>query len=54
MYEDFSQDHVKRTVTIETHPHIPGPPMASVHPCRYSHLLLKKLSEQIVLHYPHN
>jgi len=34
MYEDFSQDHVKRTVTIETHPHIPGPPMASVHPCR--------------------
>lgn len=34
MYEDFSQDHAKRTVTMETHPHIPGPPMASVHPCR--------------------
>lgn len=34
MYEDFSQDHAKRTVTMEAHPHIPGPPMASVHPCK--------------------
>ena len=36
MYEDFSQDHAKKTVTMEAHPHITGPPMASVHPCRYS------------------
>jgi len=41
MYEDFSQDHVKRTVTIETHPHIPGPPMASVHPCRHADVMKK-------------
>ena len=34
MYEDFSQDHAKRTVTMEAHPHRPGPPMASVHPCK--------------------
>ena len=34
MYEDVSQDHARKTVTMETHPHIPGPPMASVHPCR--------------------
>lgn len=34
MYEDVSQDHAKKTVTMETHPHMPGPPMASVHPCR--------------------
>jgi ubiquitin-like-conjugating enzyme ATG3 len=37
MYEDVSQDHAKKTVTMETHPHMPGPPMASVHPCRYSY-----------------
>lgn len=24
MYEDISQDHAKKTVTMETHPHIPG------------------------------
>ena len=42
MYEDVSQDHAKKTVTMETHPHMPGPPMASVHPCRYfTHLILK-------------
>lgn len=35
MYEDVSQDHAKKTVTMESHPHLPGPPMASVHPCRY-------------------
>uniref|UniRef100_F7ED55 Ubiquitin-like-conjugating enzyme ATG3 n=1 Tax=Ornithorhynchus anatinus TaxID=9258 RepID=F7ED55_ORNAN len=33
MYEDISQDHVKKTVTIENHPHLPPPPMCSVHPC---------------------
>lgn len=34
MYEDVSQDHAKKTVTMESHPHLPGPQMASVHPCR--------------------
>ncbi|KAG8291000.1 E2-like enzyme [Homalodisca vitripennis] len=34
MYEDVSQDYAKKTVTMESHPHLPGPPMASVHPCR--------------------
>lgn len=24
MYEDISQDHAKKTVTMEVHPHIPG------------------------------
>ena len=41
MYEDFSQDHAKRTVTMEAHPHIPGPPMASVHPCRHAEVMKK-------------
>lgn len=34
MYEDVSQDHAKKTVTMESHPHLPGPNMASVHPCK--------------------
>ena len=24
MYEDFSADHANKTITIETHPHLPG------------------------------
>lgn len=36
MYEDISQDHVKKTVTIENHPHLPPPAMCSVHPCRWA------------------
>ena len=39
MYEDISQDHAQKTVTMETHPHLSGPPMVSVHPCRYGFLL---------------
>uniref|UniRef100_A0A1B6CI46 Ubiquitin-like-conjugating enzyme ATG3 n=1 Tax=Clastoptera arizonana TaxID=38151 RepID=A0A1B6CI46_9HEMI len=35
MYEDVSQDHAKKTVTMETHPNLPGPQMASVHPCSF-------------------
>lgn len=41
MYEDVSQDHAKKTVTMETHPHLPGGPMASVHPCRHADIMKK-------------
>lgn len=41
MYEDFSQDHVKRTITMEGHPHLPGPSRASVHPCRHAEVMKK-------------
>nr|CAG4641078.1 EOG090X0AKX [Eulimnadia texana] len=41
MYEDFSQDHAKKTVTMEYHPHLPGPPMASVHPCKHADVMKK-------------
>ena len=47
MYEDFSADHANKTITMETHPHLPGPPMASVHPCRHAQVM-KKLIGQIV------
>jgi len=46
MYEDFSADHANKTITIETHPHLPGPPQASVHPCRHAQVM-KKLIDQI-------
>jgi len=35
MYEDISQDHAHKTVTMEAHPHLSGGLMASVHPCRW-------------------
>lgn len=41
MYEDFSQDHAKKTVTMEAHPNLPGPPMASIHPCRHAEVMKK-------------
>ncbi|XP_064638716.1 ubiquitin-like-conjugating enzyme ATG3 [Lineus longissimus] len=42
MYEDFSQDHVKKTVTMEAHPYLlAGSPMASIHPCRHADVMKK-------------
>ncbi|KAK7091001.1 ubiquitin-like-conjugating enzyme ATG3 [Littorina saxatilis] len=41
MYEDFSQDHAKKTVTMETHSHLSGPPLASIHPCRHAEVMKK-------------
>jgi ubiquitin-like-conjugating enzyme ATG3 len=41
MYEDISADHAKKTVTMEQHPNLPGPNMASVHPCRHADLMKK-------------
>lgn len=49
MYEDFSADHANKTITIENHPHLPGPPQASVHPCRHAQVmktLIDKISEK--------
>ncbi|XP_068732127.1 ubiquitin-like-conjugating enzyme ATG3 isoform X2 [Montipora capricornis] len=40
MYEDMSQDHAKKTVTVEAHPHLPMT-MASVHPCRHADVMKK-------------
>ncbi|XP_028966538.1 ubiquitin-like-conjugating enzyme ATG3 [Galendromus occidentalis] len=36
LYEDISQDFAKKTVTVEPHPHLDGPPQASVHPCKHA------------------
>jgi hypothetical protein len=33
VYEDISQDHAKKTVTMEPHPHL-SLSMASIHPCK--------------------
>lgn len=41
--EDVSQDHARKTVTIEDHPHLPGK-HASVHPCRHG-AVMKKIIE---------
>eukprot|EP00731_Ephydatia_muelleri_P029555 Em0021g78a len=41
MYEDISQDHLNKTVTLEPHPHLPPPHRASVHPCRHAEVMKK-------------
>lgn len=38
------QDHVNKTVTMEPHPHLPPPPMASIHPCRHAEVMKKIIS----------
>lgn len=44
MYDDISEDHAKKTVTFETHPHIPGTLMASIHPCRHAEVMKKLIN----------
>ncbi|XP_022181327.1 ubiquitin-like-conjugating enzyme ATG3 isoform X1 [Myzus persicae] len=46
MYEDVSQDYAKKTVTMESHPHVPGPSMASIHPCKHADIM-KKLIQMV-------
>ncbi|KAF3636989.1 Ubiquitin-like-conjugating enzyme ATG3 [Capsicum annuum] len=45
--EDVSQDHARKTVTIEDHPHLPGK-HASVHPCRHG-AVMKKIIDVLML-----
>ena len=44
MYDDISEDHAKKTVTFESHPHIPGTLMASIHPCRHAEVMKKLIN----------
>ncbi|KAK9709128.1 E2-like enzyme [Basidiobolus ranarum] len=45
VFEDISQDHAKKTVTIETHPH-ENLQLASIHPCRHANVM-KKILERL-------
>eukprot|EP00735_Rhodelphis_limneticus_P000968 TRINITY_DN1150_c0_g1::TRINITY_DN1150_c0_g1_i1::g.17352::m.17352 TRINITY_DN1150_c0_g1::TRINITY_DN1150_c0_g1_i1::g.17352 ORF type:complete len:292 (-),score=48.86,sp/Q0WWQ1/ATG3_ARATH/50.16/3e-96,Autophagy_N/PF03986.8/6.3e-45,Autophagy_act_C/PF03987.10/1.6e-26,Autophagy_Cterm/PF10381.4/2.6e-14 TRINITY_DN1150_c0_g1_i1:138-1013(-) len=46
VFEDISQDHARRTVTIESHPHLSGVAYASIHPCRHS-AVMKKIVDHL-------
>lgn len=39
VFEDISQEHARKTVTIESHPHLPDLFIASVHPCKHAHVM---------------
>lgn len=45
MFTDISQDHARKTVTVEVHPH-ELVSMPTIHPCKHSHVM-KKLMGQI-------
>lgn len=38
IFDDISQEHAHKTVTIETHPHL-DMSMASIHPCKHAHVM---------------
>eukprot|EP00771_Trimastix_marina_P004074 gnl/Trimastix_PCT/806.p1 GENE.gnl/Trimastix_PCT/806~~gnl/Trimastix_PCT/806.p1 ORF type:complete len:277 (-),score=41.27 gnl/Trimastix_PCT/806:72-902(-) len=38
MFEDFTEEHARKTVTFETHPHL-GTPYASIHPCKHANVM---------------
>lgn len=46
MYEDVSQDHLNKTVTLEQHPHLPPPARLSVHPCRHAEVM-KRIMDMV-------
>ncbi|KND01552.1 uncharacterized protein SPPG_03354 [Spizellomyces punctatus DAOM BR117] len=46
IFEDISQDHAQKTVTIEPHPH-ELVSMASIHPCKHANVM-KKIIDRLV------
>jgi len=40
IFQDVSEDHAKKTVTMDTHPHY-GVPCAFIHPCKHAHVMKK-------------
>jgi ubiquitin-like-conjugating enzyme ATG3 len=46
IFQDISEDHAHKTVTIEAHPHL-GIPCAYIHPCRHAAVMKKLISRQV-------
>ncbi|KAJ3008459.1 Arabinose-proton symporter (Arabinose transporter) [Thoreauomyces humboldtii] len=46
IFEDISQDHAQKTVTIEPHPH-ESVSMASIHPCKHANVM-KRIIDQMM------
>ncbi|KAI9098864.1 autophagocytosis associated protein [Phlyctochytrium arcticum] len=46
IFEDISQDHVHKTVTIEPHPH-ENVSMASIHPCKHGNVMKRIIERQV-------
>jgi len=38
-FQDVNKDYAMKTVTMESHPHLSVPKMASVHPCRHADVM---------------
>ncbi|SAM00514.1 hypothetical protein [Absidia glauca] len=45
VFEDVNQDYVKKTVTIDPHPHL-NLNLASIHPCKHAEVM-KKIIERL-------
>jgi len=46
IFQDISEDHAHKTVTIEAHPHL-GIPCAYIHPCRHAAVMKKIIQRQV-------
>lgn len=45
--EDVSEDHAKKTITVDPHPHL-SVTAASIHPCRHAETM-KRLADNLAL-----
>eukprot|EP01133_Synstelium_polycarpum_P015949 gene15949-18963_t len=45
IFEDISEDHAHKTVTIDSHPHL-GISFAYIHPCRHASVMKKLITRQ--------
>ena len=52
IFDDISREHARKTVTIESHPHLEMA-MASIHPCRHAHVM-KRIIEFTENHHHEN
>lgn len=42
VFEDISQEHARKTITMEPHPNLPSV-MASIHPCKHANVMKKMM-----------
>lgn len=43
----MSEEHARKTITVDPHPHLAGLSAASIHPCRHADVM-KKLVDNLL------
>ena len=51
MFDDISEDHARKTVTMDHHPHLENRTFAFIHPCKHATVIKSLIDRMVANHH---